>query len=151
MEEQVKKENVRVKIYAQEGNIGYTTICTFENVETEIKKIGIGEEDSMYGENSIYGVQIVFNTEKYISDYIGNSDVYKMNYEQFKNFVDNIYLGLDIITILIGYKLSGNKEAVNKIINYNDIVWLHYVDDFDIPSAYDDYRDLGWEFIKNNR
>ena len=127
MKEQVKKENVRVKIYVQEGNIGYTTTCTLENVEAELKKIGIGEEGSMYGENSIYGIQIVFSTEKYISDYITNPDVFKMNYEQFQNFVDNKYLREDIIAILVGYKASGNKEVINKIINYDDIVWLHYV------------------------
>lgn len=143
MEEQIKKENVRVKIYVQEGNIGYTTTCTLENVETELKNICINE-------NSLYGIQIVFSTEKYISDYITNPDVFKMNYEQFQNFVDNKYLREDIIAILVGYKASGNKEVVNKIINYDDIVWLHYVDD-DTPSAYDEYRDLGWDFIIKNK
>lgn len=142
MENTSKKENVKVKIYAQEGNIGYTTTCTLENVETELKNICINE-------NSLYGVQIIFSTEKYISDYITNSDVFKMNNEQFQNFVENTYLREDLIAILIGYKLSGNKEAVNKIINYNDIVWLHYVDDF-VPSAYDEYRNLGWELITKN-
>lgn len=143
MENTSKKENVKVKIYVQEGNVGYTTTCTLENVETELKNICINE-------NSLYGVQIIFSTEQYISDYITNYDVFKMNNEAFQNFVDNISLQEDLIAILIGYKLSGNKEAVNKIINYNDIVWLHYVDDF-VPSAYDEYRNLGWDFIIKNK
>lgn len=137
------KEQVKVKIYVKYGNVVYTTTCLFNDVETELKKICISQHCE-------YGVQIVFSTEKYISDCIDNSDVYKMNYEQFQNFVENIYLGLDIITILIGYKLSGNKEAVNETIIYDDIVWLHQVDD-DTPSAYSEYRDLGWNFIIGNK
>ena len=145
MENTSKKEQVKVKIYVKYGNVVYTTTCLFNDVETELKKIYI----SQYCE---YGVQIVFSTEKYISDNIDNSDVYKMNYEQFQNFVENIYLGLDIITMLIGCKLSGKKEAVNKIINYDDIVWLHYVgEDINDPSAYSEYRDLGWNFIIGNK
>lgn len=138
------QEQVKVKIYAKYGNVVYTTTCLFSDVETELKKICISE----YCE---YGIQIVFSTEKYISDNIDNPDVYKMNCERFQNFVDNIYLGLDIITILVGYKASGKKEAVNELLNYDDIVWLHYVDDLDVPSAYDEYYDLGWNFITGNK
>lgn len=134
MEEQVKKENVRVKIYGK----GCIATCTLENVEAEIKNTCITED-------ALYGIQIIFSPEEN-TDNITNPDVFKMNHEQFQNFVDNIYLQQDIITILVGYKASGNKEAVNKIINYDDIVWLHYVDDF-VPSAYDEIRDLGWELI----
>lgn len=137
------QEQVKVKIYVKYGNVVYTTTCLFSDVETELKKICISQHCE-------YGVQIIFSTEQYISDYITNSDVFKMNFEQFQNFVDNIYLQQDLIAIFIGYKLSGNKEAVNKIINYDDIVWLHYVDD-DTPSAYDEYRDLGWDFIIKNK
>lgn len=139
MEKTSKKENVRVKIYAK----GCIATCTLENVEAELKNTCITED-------GLYGIQILFSAEEN-TDNITNPDVFKMNHEQFQNFVDNIYLQQDIITILVGYKLSGNKEAVNKRINYDDIVWLHYVDDYFVSSAYDEIRDLGWEFIINNK
>lgn len=123
---------VKVKIYVQNGDINDTRECTLEKLETLLNEIWINE-------NSMYGIQVLFDEE--------STDVYKMDYEQFQNFVYNVGLQEYLICILVGYKAMGNKEDVNDIINYDDIVWLFKVDDFSIPSAYDEYSRLGNELI----
>ena len=110
----IKNEQVKVKVYQHEGNGGYTMICGINEVETELKKISLKED-------SLYGIQIVFNTEKYISDYIGNDDVYKMDSEAFQNLQADTDLQDELISILIGMKLQGKEEEIKNMLPLYDI------------------------------